>query len=70
MDLGHVVTLAELTPEQVIARVFLDIAIVVAVARVMGALFKRIHQPAADGCVIFNYQNAFVAHSIAAMDSS
>src|SRR4029453_15886249 len=48
-QLTHLLSLAELTPEQVIARVFLDIAIVVAVARVFGALFRKIHQPAVVG---------------------
>ncbi len=52
MGMTNLAVLAELTPEQVTARVFLDIAIVVAVARVFGSLFRRIHQPAVVGEIV------------------
>jgi K+:H+ antiporter len=52
IDLAHLLVPAALTPEEITARVFLDIAIVVAVARVFGALFKKIHQPAVVGEIV------------------
>lgn len=44
--------MGSLKPEEVIAYVFLDIAIVLVAARLVGALFKRIRQPAVVGEIL------------------
>ena len=35
-----------------IATIFIDVAIIVVVARLMGALFRKIHQPAVVGEIL------------------
>ena len=44
--------LGMLKPDEVSAWVFIDIAVIVVVARAMGALFRRLHQPAVVGEIV------------------
>lgn len=44
--------LASMQPDEIAAIVFIDIAVIVVVARLMGALFRRIRQPAVVGEIL------------------
>jgi Kef-type K+ transport system membrane component KefB len=49
---GEVALKPELSPDELAAYVFLDIAIILILARVVGALFRRIRQPAVIGEIV------------------